>query len=77
MQSNSAVWGPVNAGLIMPWFDTLPFLSLSSCLQRLRLHPEETLGEVKNRLQKEALFGGFRPPAPLKGKVALSQLITA
>jgi SRSO17 transposase len=46
-------------------------------LQRLRLHPAETLYEVKNRLQKEALFGSFHPLTPLKGKVALSQLVTA
>ena len=46
-------------------------------LQRLRLHPKETLGEVKNRLQKEALLGCSHRPAPLKGKVALSQFLTA
>jgi len=39
-------------------------------LQRLRLHPEETLGEVKARLQREAMSGSTPPPLPLKGKVA-------
>ncbi len=40
-------------------------------LQVLRLHPEETLGEVKERLQLDALRAGEQPPAPLKAKAAL------
>jgi hypothetical protein len=39
-------------------------------LQVLRLGPEETLGQVKERLQQEVLRDGWHPPTPLKGKVA-------
>jgi SRSO17 transposase len=46
-------------------------------LQRLRLRPKETLGEVKDRLQRRVMTNGARPPAPLKGKVALVQLVSA
>jgi hypothetical protein len=46
-------------------------------LQRLRLHPKETLGEAKDRLQREAMTGGLPAPAPLKGKVAMVHLSTA
>lgn len=46
-------------------------------LQRLRRHPEETLGEVKDRLQREVMTGGLPAPVPLKGKVAADQLLTA
>jgi SRSO17 transposase len=46
-------------------------------LQRLRLHPKETLGEVKDRLQRELITGGLPAPRPLRGKVALAQLSTA
>lgn len=46
-------------------------------LQRLRLHPEETLGEVKDRLQREVMTGGLHAPVLLKGKVATAQLLTA
>ena len=49
-------------------------------LQRLRLHPKETLGEVKDRLQRdlqrELITGGLPAPAPLQGKVAVAQLLT-
>jgi hypothetical protein len=43
-------------------------------LQRLRLHPKETLGEVKDRLQRNVFTGGLPAPRPLQGKVATSQL---
>lgn len=43
-------------------------------LQRFRQHSKETLGEVKERLQKQVFTSGFRPPTPLKGKAAVSQL---
>ena len=46
-------------------------------LQRLRLHPKETLGEVKARLQHELFTGGMPPPPPLRGKVPAAQLLTA
>jgi putative transposase len=46
-------------------------------LQRLRLHPKETLGEVKDRLQREVMSGGLPVPETLKGKVAVQQLLTA
>ena len=46
-------------------------------LQRLRLHPKETLGEVKDRLQRELITGGLPAPTPLRGKVAATQLLTA
>ena len=46
-------------------------------LQRLRLHPKETLGEVKDRLQREVMTGSLPAPTPLKGKVAIGQLLTA
>ncbi len=53
-------------------------------LQCLRLHPpigplwgKETLGEVKDRLQRELITGGLPAPAPLRGKVAAAQLLTA
>jgi hypothetical protein len=46
-------------------------------LQLLRLHPEEKLGEVKERLQKEVISGGLIPPQPLKGKVKTDLLLTA
>jgi hypothetical protein len=43
-------------------------------LQRLRRYPKETLGEVKDRLQREAFTAGLPAPAALKGKVAVAQL---
>ena len=46
-------------------------------LQRLRLHPKETLGEVKDRLQRELITGGLPAPTPLRGKMAVAQLLTA
>ena len=46
-------------------------------LQRLRLHPKETLGEVKERLQRELFIGGIPTPVPLRGKVPAAQLLTA
>jgi SRSO17 transposase len=46
-------------------------------LQRLRLHPKETLGEVKDRLQRDVFTGGLPAPRPPKGKGATSQLLTA
>jgi SRSO17 transposase len=46
-------------------------------LQRFRLHPKETLGEVKGRLQCDVFTGGLPAPMPLKGKVAAPQLLTA
>jgi hypothetical protein len=46
-------------------------------LQRLRLHPKETLGEVKDRLRREAMTGGLPAPEPLRGKVATVHLLTA
>ena len=36
-------------------------------LQRLRLYPKETLGEVKARLQHELCTGGMPPPPPFAG----------
>jgi len=46
-------------------------------LQCLRLHPKENLGEVKDRLQRELVTNGLPAPAPLRGKVAAAQLLTA
>jgi hypothetical protein len=46
-------------------------------LQRLRLHPKETLGEVKDRLQRELITGGLSAPLPLRGKVPVHALLTA
>ena len=46
-------------------------------LQCLRLHPKETLGEVKDRLQRELITGGLPAPVPLRGKVADALLLTA
>ena len=46
-------------------------------LQRLRLRPEETLGEVKDRLQRDVMSGGTPPPPPVKGKVAAARLVSA
>jgi hypothetical protein len=46
-------------------------------LQRLRLRPEETLGEVKDRLQREVMTGGLPAPVLLKGKASTAQLLTA
>ena len=46
-------------------------------LQRLRLHPKETLGEVKDRLQRELITCGLPASTPLRGKVAIAQLLTA
>jgi SRSO17 transposase len=46
-------------------------------LQQLRLRPKETLGEVKDRLQREVMTNGLAAPRPLNGKVAISQLSTA
>jgi hypothetical protein len=40
-------------------------------LQRLRRHPEETLGAVKERLQLQTLPAIAHPPAPLKARAAL------
>lgn len=39
-------------------------------LQRFCRHPKETLGEVKERLQREVFTGGLQPQPPLRGKVA-------
>jgi len=46
-------------------------------LQRLRLHPKETLGEVKARLSREVMTGGLPASEPLGGKVATVHLPTA
>jgi len=46
-------------------------------LQCLRLHPEETLGEVKERLQQKTFLGNVSDPVHLKGKTPLSILVTA
>ncbi len=46
-------------------------------LQRLRLHPKETLDEVKEWLQRELFTGGIPPPPSLRGKVPATQLLTA
>lgn len=46
-------------------------------LQRLRLHPKETLGEVKDRLQRTVFTGSLPAPMPLRSKVAISHLLTA
>jgi hypothetical protein len=46
-------------------------------LQQLRLRPKETLGEVKDRLQREVMTSGLPAPRPLNGKVATHQLLTA
>jgi hypothetical protein len=54
--------------------DWLP-LKWRARLQRLRLHPKEILGEVKDRLQGEVMTGGLPAPEPLKGKVALELLL--
>ena len=40
-------------------------------LQVLRLYPEETLGEAKERLQLDVLRAGEQPAAPLKARAAL------
>jgi hypothetical protein len=46
-------------------------------LQRLRRYPKETLGAVKDRLQRDVFTAGMPVPQTLKGKVAISQLLTA
>jgi hypothetical protein len=46
-------------------------------LQCLRLRPEETLGEVKERIQRKTFLGNMSDPIPLRGKVSLSHLLTA
>ena len=46
-------------------------------LQRLRLHPKETLGEVKDRLQRALITRGLPASTPLRGKVVIAQLLTA
>lgn len=46
-------------------------------LQCLRLRPEETLGEVKERIQRKTFLGDVFDPIPLRGKVALSHFLTA
>jgi SRSO17 transposase len=46
-------------------------------LQCLRLCPEETLGEVKERIQRKTFLGDVSDPIPLRGKVPLSHFITA
>ena len=40
--------------------------------QHLRLHPKETLGEVKDRIQLKLITHGLPPPSPLRGKVSVS-----
>lgn len=50
-------------------------LTTFTVLQLLRLRPEETLGEVKSRLQRQVLAGDMQPPAPLRGKVARAELL--
>ena len=44
-------------------------------LQHLRLHPKETLGETKDRLQREVMAKGWTPPSPLRGPVAASRVL--
>ncbi|MGC8947464.1 MAG: transposase [Anaerolineae bacterium] len=44
-------------------------------LQPLRLHPKETLGETKDRLQREVMAKGWTPPSPLRGPVAASRVL--
>lgn len=46
-------------------------------LQMLRRDPKETLGSVKDRLQREVLFGQAAPPAMLKCKSPLPFFSTA
>jgi len=46
-------------------------------LQQLRLCPKETLGEVKDKGQREVMTSGLAAPRPLNGRVAISQLLTA
>jgi len=46
-------------------------------LQQLRLRPKETLGEVKDRLQRDVITNGMAAPQPLSGRVAINQLLTA
>lgn len=46
-------------------------------LQMLRRDPKETLGSVKERLQRDAWIGHLPTPPMLKGKSSLSVLITA
>jgi hypothetical protein len=46
-------------------------------LQRLRLRPKETLGEVKDRLQRDVITNGMAAPQPLSGRAAINQLLTA
>lgn len=46
-------------------------------LQLLRRDPKETLGSVKERLQRDALVGHLPTPPMLKGKSPLAVLLTA
>ena len=46
-------------------------------LQMLRRDPKETLGSVKDRLQREAMVGQSSAPSFLDGKVPQSALLTA
>jgi SRSO17 transposase len=46
-------------------------------LQMLRRDPKETLGSVKDRLQREAMLGQSSTPSFLDGKVSQSALLTA
>jgi hypothetical protein len=46
-------------------------------LQLLRRYPKETLGAVKERLQREAFVNHWPAPPMLKGKVARVQLLSA
>ena len=46
-------------------------------LQCLRLRPEETLGEVKERIQRKTFLGDVSDPIPLRSKVSMSHLLTA
>jgi len=54
-------------------FSLLAFL----VLQFLRRYPKETLGAVKERLQREVLTNSWSAPPMLKGKVASVHLLSA
>ena len=42
--------------------------------QHLRLHPKETLREVKDRIQLKLITRGLPPPTPLRARVSVSNL---
>ncbi len=66
-----AEWLPARA------YDVASALIGFVLLQRPRLHPKETMGEVKDRSPRELMTVGLPTPEPLRGRAVTVHLRTA